>query len=159
LRWPGGDGWHVNCKLPPGLAPGWHQTTLRTVDSAWGNRVRVAVDLSVEDRQLPPGRSEASDIHIATVTDGRTWERNLVHDGIHSCISLWVSGLPEDATKMGIAVWLGDREVPAVFLSEADPQGLRQINVMRPSGVPPGDYAVAVEFHNAVSEAVPVRLL
>ena len=159
LRSTGGDGWHVNCKLPPGLASGWHQATLRTRDSGWGNRVRIGVDLSAEDRQQPPGRTEASNIRIAVVTDGRTWERNVIHDGIDSCISLWVSGLPEEATKGGIAVWLGGRELAAVFLSEADPRGLRQINVMRPSGAQPGDYAVAVGFQDAVSEAVSVRLL
>jgi hypothetical protein len=117
------------------------------------------VDLSVEERQQLPGRTEVSDIRIATVTDGRTWERNLVHDGINSCISLWVSGLPEGTTKAGIAVWLAGHELPAIFLSEADPQGLRQINAMRPSGVQPGDYTVAVGFQNVVSEAVPVKLL
>ena len=159
LRSTGGDGWHVNCKLPPGLAPGWHQATLRTGNSAWGNGVRIGVDLSVEERQQLPGRTEVSDIRIATVTDGRTWERNLVHDGINSCISLWVSGLPEGTTKAGIAVWLAGHELPAIFLSEADPQGLRQINAMRPSGVQPGDYTVAVGFQNVVSEAVPVKLL
>jgi tRNA (mo5U34)-methyltransferase len=159
LQSTGGDGWHVNCKLPPGLAPGWHQATLRTVHSAWANGVRIGVDLSAEDRQQSPSRTEASNIRIAIVTDGRTWERNLVHAGINSCISLWVSGLPEGAAKAGIAVRLGGHELPAVFLSEADPQGLRQINVMRPSGVQPGDYAVAVGFLDAVSEAVPVRLL
>ncbi len=159
LRSTGGDGWHVNCKLPPGLAPGWHQATLRTANSLWGNRVRIGVDLSAEDRQQPPGWTEASNLRIAIVTDGRTWERNLVHDGSNSCISLWVSGLPEAATNAGIAVWLGGNELPAVFLSEADPQGLRQINAMRPPGVQPGEYAVAVGFREAVSEAVPVKLL
>jgi hypothetical protein len=54
---------------------------------------------------------------------------------------------------------LGSNELPAVFLSEADPQGLRQINAMRPPGVQPGDYAVAVGFRDTISEAVPVRLL
>jgi uncharacterized protein (TIGR03437 family) len=67
--------------------------------------------------------------------------------------------LPEGTTKAGIAVWLAGHELPAIFLSEADPQGLRQINAMRPSGVQPGDYTVAVGFQNVVSEAVPVKLL
>jgi tRNA (mo5U34)-methyltransferase len=159
LRSTGGDGWHVNCKLPPGLAPGWHQATLRTGTSGWGNRVRIGVDLSAEDLQQTPGPTGASDIRIAIVTDGRTWERNLVHDGINSCISLWVSGLPEGATKAGMAVWLGTHELAAVFVSEADPQGLRQINAMRPPGLEPGDYTVAVGFQEAVSETVPVKLL
>ena len=123
-----------------------------------GHRL-VGVDLSSEERQQPSRPTEAFNIRIEIVTDGRTWERNLVHDGVNSCISLWVSGLPEGATKAGVAVRLGGNELPAVFLSETDPQGLRQINAMRPSGLQPGEYAVAVGFQGAMSEAVPVRLL
>jgi tRNA (mo5U34)-methyltransferase len=159
LESTGGDGWHVNCKLPPGLAPGWYEATLRTAGSGWGNRARIGVDLSVEDRRQTPVRMEAANIRISIATDGRTWERNLVHTGVESCISLWVSGLPEDATRDGIAVWLGGNDLPAVFLSEPDPQGLRQINAMLPTGTQPGDYSVAVGFGGKVSSGVPVRLV
>ncbi len=159
LQSTGGDGWHVNCKLPPGLAPGWHEATLRIANSDWGNRVRIGVDLSPVDRQQKPGRTGAAGIRVAIVTDGKTWERNLVHTGVDSCISLWVSGLPEDAARAGITVWLGSNDLPAVFLSETDPQGLRQINAMLPSGVQPGNYQVAVGFLDSMSGAVPVRLI
>jgi len=82
-----------------------------------------------------------------------------VHTGLGSCISLWVSGLPEDAARDGIAVWLDGDQLPAVFLSEPDPQGLRQINAMLPSGVQPGDYSVSAAFGTAVSAPAPVRLV
>jgi tRNA (mo5U34)-methyltransferase len=159
LQSTGGDGWQVNCKLPPGLGPGWHEATLRTAGSAWGNKVRIGVDLSPADRQQRPGRAEGSNVRIAIVTDGKTWERNLVHTGVNSCISLWVSGLPDDAERGGVTVWLGSSDLPAVFLSEAGPDGLRQINAMLPSGAQPGDYAVSVAFLDAVSGTVPVRLV
>jgi tRNA (mo5U34)-methyltransferase len=159
LQSTGGDGWHVNCKLPPGLPPGWHEATLRTTGSDWGNRVRIGVDLSSADRQQHPHPVETANIRIGIVTDGKTWERNLVHTGVNSCISLWVSGLPEDTAKGAITVWLGNNDLPAVFLSEPDRDGLRQINAMLPSGIKLGDYAVAVGFLSAVSEAVPVKLV
>jgi tRNA (mo5U34)-methyltransferase len=159
LQSTGGDGWHVNCKLPPGLGPGWHEATLRTARSPWGNRVRIAVDLPAGDRQQSPLHAVAPDIRIAIVTDGKTWERNLVHTGIDSCISLWVAGLPESALRSDVTVWLGGNDLPAVFLSEPDPQGLRQINAMLPTGAQPGDYTVALGFHEAVSSAVPVKLV
>jgi hypothetical protein len=153
----------VNCKLPPGLAPGWHPATLRTAGSPWGNPVRIAVDLSPEQRRQRPACPQASNIRIAIVTDGKTWERNLIHIGVHtgldSCISLWVSGLPEEAASSGVAVWLDGDDLPAVFLSEPDAQGLRQINAMLPSGTQPGGYTVAVAFQDTVSEAAPVRLV
>lgn len=159
LQSTGGDGWQVNCKLPPGLAPGWHAATLRLVESGWSNPVRIAVDLTAEQRVERPQRAEASGIRIDIVTDGKTWERNLVHTGLHSCISLWVSGLPEDAVKEAVTVWLDGDELPAVFLSEPDPQGLRQINAMLPTGARPGEHAVSVGFGAAVSAPAGVRLV
>jgi len=159
LESTGGDGWQVNCKLPPGLERGWHAATLRTTGSAWANPVRIGVDLSDEQRRQPPHLDKVSGIRIAIVTDGRTWERNLVHTGVDSCISLWVSGLPEGAVRDGIAVWLAGDHLPAVFLSEADPQGLRQINAMLPAGTQPGDYSVSVSFGETAAAPVPVRLL
>ena len=158
LRNIGGDCWQVNCKLPPGLEPGRHAVTLRTANSPWGNSAGIAVDLPAGQRRQRPSLSAAPDIRIGIVTDGKTWERNLAHTGIDSCISLWVSGLPEEAAMGGLTVWLDGNDLPAVFLSQPDAQGLRQINAMLPSGAQPGDYAVAVAFRDTVSEAVPVRL-
>ena len=155
----GADGWQVNCKLPPGLAPGWHAATLRIADSAWSNPVRIAVDLSAAERLQRPAGTAAPDIHIAIVTDGKTWERNIIHTGLHSCISLWVSGLPEAAARDNLTVLLDADDLPAVFLSEPDPQGLRQINAMLPSGTQPGEYSVTAAFASSHSAPVPVRLV
>jgi hypothetical protein len=159
LQSTGGDGWQVNCKLPPGLPSGWHSATLRTTDSSWGSPVRIGVDISPELRRQRPAATSASDLRIAIVTDGKTWERNLVHTGLDSCISLWVSGLPADAARDGLAVWLDGDDLPAVFLSEPDPEGLRQVNAMLPSGAQPADRAVSVGFGGAVSAPVAVRLV
>ncbi|MGO4879808.1 MAG: methyltransferase domain-containing protein [Bryobacteraceae bacterium] len=155
----GGDGWQVNCKLPPGLAPGWHAATLRTTGTAWGNPVRIGVDLSAEQRRQRPASAAAASIRIAIATDGKTWERNLVHTGVQSCISLWVSGLPEGTVRDDVTVWLDGDDLPAVFLSEPDPQGLRQINAMLPSGAQPGECSVSVALGGAVSAPVAVRLV
>ena len=159
LQSTGGDGWHLNCKLPPGLEPGWHEATLRTSGSGWANRVRIGVDLPAEERHHRSGRAEAVHLRIATITDGKTWERNLVHTGVGSCISLWVGGLPEDADKSGVTVWLGGDDLPALFLSEADEHGVRQVNAMLPGGAQPGDCTVAVRFGDAVSASAPVKLV
>ncbi len=155
----GGDGWQVNCKLPPGLGSGWHPATLRISGSTWANPVRIAVDLSAEQRRQPPRPAAASDIRIVIVTDGKTWERNLVHTGLGSCISLWVSGLPDDATHQDVTIWLNGDLLPAIFLSEPDPEGLRQINAMLPSGAQPGEYSVSAGSGDAVSAPAPLRLV
>jgi tRNA (mo5U34)-methyltransferase len=158
LQNTGGDGWQVNCKLPPGLAPGWHPATLRTSGSDWAHAVRIGVDLSEDERRRPP-RAAPADLRIAIVTDGKTWERNIIHTGLGSCVSLWVAGMPADALKDDVAVWLDGDDLPAVFLSEPDPQGLRQANAMLPSGSRPGDYSVSAGFGGAVSAPVQVRLV
>jgi len=158
VRSTGGDGWQVNCKLPPGLAPGWHGATLRTSNSAWGNQVRIGIDVSDEDRRRPGGLMEPSDIRIAIVTDGRTWERNLVHLGLASCISLWVAGLPDEVAKESIAIRMGVSDLPAIFLSEPGPEGLRQINAMLAPDAQPGEYQVAVNFDGRIWGAAPVKL-
>jgi tRNA (mo5U34)-methyltransferase len=157
LQNTGGNIWQVNCKLPPGLAPGWHAATLRTANSPWGTPVRIGVDLPSEQRRRPAGPVDA-DIRVAIVTDGKTWERNLVRTGIGSCISLWVSGLPAAVARDAIAVSLDGDDLPALFLSGPDPQGLRQVNAMLPSGAQPGCYAVAVAFRGTISDSVPVNL-
>jgi tRNA (mo5U34)-methyltransferase len=162
VRSTGVDGWQVNCKLPPGLASGWHEATLRTSNSGWGNAVRIGVDLLLANSVDAPrtaNPTEAREIHIAIVTDGQTWERNLVHTGIGGCISLWVSGMPEDAAKEAVNVRLGANDLPTAFLSEADPEGLRQINAMLPPEAEPGDYPVAVSFADRTSDSVPVKLV
>jgi len=117
------------------------------------------VDLSAEDRQPRPGKSAAANIRINIVTDGKTWERNIVHTGLNCWISLWVSGLPEGAAKADIKVRLGGEDLPVVFLSEADPEGLRQINATLPSDAQPGDYSVSVGLGGTTSVPFPVRLV
>jgi len=154
----GGDGWHLNAKLPPGLPPGWHAVTLRTAHSPWANSVRIGLDLSPGERLARPAAAP-SHLHIAIVTDGKTWERNLVHTGVQSAISLWVSGLPENAAAGDVTIWLSENDLPAIFLSEPDPQGLRQINAMLPAGAPPASYTVSVSAGGSASENVSVKLV
>jgi hypothetical protein len=100
----------VNCKLPPGLDarlasghPAHHRI-------ARGETPCASRWISPPSQRRPASRKRlvASKIRIAIVTDGKTWERNLVHTGLDSCISLWVSGLPEGARQgrcRGMAGW------------------------------------------------------
>jgi hypothetical protein len=149
----------VNCKLPPGLAPGWHPVTLRTPNSPWGDPLRIGVDLSSTQCGERSGRAVTSHIRIVAVTDGRTGESNLVHTGSGGSISVWVSGLPQNAARDITAVWLDGHRLPAVSLSEPDSQGLRRIDAMLPPGAPPGARAVLASFGAEVSGRIPVMLV
>lgn len=155
----GGDSWQVNCKLPPGLAPGWHPVTLRTRNSPWADPLRIGVDLSPMQCGERSGRASTSGIRIVTVTDGRTGEPDLVHTGAGGSISVWVSGLPQNAVRDTTAVWLDGHRLPSVSLSEPDSQGLRRIDAMLPPGAPPGARSVLAGFGAEVSARIPVRLV
>lgn len=153
----GGDGWHLNCKLPPGLSKGWHEARLRIGGSEFSNAIRIGVDLSEEERRGGPVVF-SGDLRIALATDGKTWERYQVRVGPGSCLSLWTSGLPEGAERGGVRVRLNGTDLPATFLSEPGRDGLRQVNALLPSGLEPGEAEVRLAFREAESPPVSIRL-
>jgi hypothetical protein len=154
----GGDGWHVNCKLPPGLDPGWYHARLRVRASAWSNNVRIAVDVPEQERRLAAGRP-VGDLEIRLVTDGRTWERYRVHTGIDACVSLWVAGLPNSCEPDEVCVRLNGTDLPAIYVSSHDREGLSQVNALLPAGLGPGRASIAVVFDQKQSVAVEVELV
>lgn len=128
----GKNAWHANCKLPPGLRPGPHALRMRIGDSARSNSVHIYVDTQLEDRVnlSPPTSSHA--VEIAGVADGRTWESDRVRTGPGSCVSVWARGLPKNVPAADITLRLDGTDLPAVYISAADPEGLRQVNAILP---------------------------
>jgi len=151
VRHTGGDGWHLNCKLPPGLKPGWHYGSLRIRNSDFSNRLRIGVDVANEPVTVSDQSTGSHALAIAIVADGKTWERNLVHGGIDSWVSLWVRGMPPDARREETMVRVSGTELPAFFLSDTDQEGLRQINLPLPYGLKPGKYWLTVVQRGAES--------
>jgi tRNA (mo5U34)-methyltransferase len=152
------EGWLVNCKLPPGLDPGWHHARLRVRDSAFSNTVRLAVDLPVAERRRSPAPPTES-LRIHSVTDGRTWEISLVRSGDDACMSMWAAGLPESVTAARLSLRLDGTDLPATWVSPADSAGLRQINALLPPGIAPGKAKVALAIDGAETAAVDVELV
>jgi tRNA (mo5U34)-methyltransferase len=153
----GGDGWHANCKLPPGLDPGWYDTRLRIRDSAWSNPVRIGVDIPEGERRHATVAS--GDLSIRLVTDGRTWERYKVHVGMDSCVSLWASGLPEDCDRSQVRVRLNGTDMPAVFVSAPDAEGASQVNALLPCRMHPGPASIVLVSGEVESPPVEVQLV
>jgi tRNA (mo5U34)-methyltransferase len=154
----GGDGWLAICKLPPGLDPLWHQVRLRVSQSKWSNSVRIPVD-------LPPGypRSESSalvspELRVSLVTDGITWDRWRVKVGAGSCLSLWARGIPDGCATEQISVLLNEVHLPAVFVSETDPEGLKQVNALLPAGLRPGSVKLRLECAGHTSAPMDIDL-
>jgi tRNA (mo5U34)-methyltransferase len=155
----GGDGWHLNCKLPPGLQPGWHEARLRVGNSEISNAIRIGVDLSEQERQKPAGGGRSADVRIALVTDGKDWERYRVRVGLGSCVSLWIAGLPEDCGRQDVRIRLNGTDLAATFLSRPDADGLQQVNALLPSGLEPGRAVVTLVFGDTESAPADIELV
>jgi len=151
----GRDGRLAVCKLPPGLKPLWHAVRLRVAGSLPSNAVRVPVDLSIEERRKRLLAPPSPDLHIISVTDGRTWEPWKVRAGPGSCLSVWIRGIPDAAQ---VCVLLEDVDLPAIFVSE-DREGWKQVNSMIPQGIRPGKACVRLECAGKVSAPVEIELI
>ena len=156
IKHTGGDGWHAVCKLPPGLDPGWYEARLRIRASAYSNAVRIGVDMPPEEHRAAPASSE---VRIQLVTDGRTWDRYRVRCGADSCVSLWVAGLPDPCDKSAVRVRWNGADLPAIYVSGHDREGLSQVNALLPSGLSPGRAEVVLVHAGLVSEPVAVELV
>ena len=159
LQSTGGDGWHANCKLPPGLDPGWHDARIRVRGSAFSNPVRIPVDLPPELRRTPAATQPPADLRIRLVTDGRTWERGRVHTGVDACLSLWATGLPAGCEPGDVQIRLGGCDLPAAFVSLPDAESQRQVNVLLPDSLATGGTAVVLLCGGAASPPFEIELV
>jgi tRNA (mo5U34)-methyltransferase len=151
-----GTAWQANCKLPLGLAPGWHNVSVAIRDSQWSNRVRIPVDLPRDKRA---STHRIGPFAISIVCDGRTWERNQVRAGIDSCVSAWVTGLPDGIERTDVSFRLDGTDLPACFVTSVnDEKGTKQINALVPAGLDRGDYQLTVRYRGEESRAVPLEL-
>jgi tRNA (mo5U34)-methyltransferase len=139
------DGWMANFRLPPGLAPGWHDVRLRFAASGFGTAFRIAVDM----------RPIAGRIEIKGACDGQTWKKEEVVAG--SFVSIWVAGLPENADRANTRVWLGQAPLRVEYVGEPDEAGLRQVNAAVPEDF--AGAAIAVESAGVRSPEYPIRVL
>ena len=145
------NGWTAVCKLPPGLAPGWHEIRVRTPGSQFSNTARIPVDLSLVERRSREFGPVSPTLKIDLVTDGRTWERWRVRAGAGSCLSIWALGIPDSCGLDQVSVHLDDMIVPATFVEETAHAGLRQVNAMIPAGIRTGPTMIRLQCSTAVS--------
>lgn len=144
-----GDTWQANFKLTPGLTPGWHEVRVRTRNSGWSNTRRIAVDL------LP----KADSLSITGICDGKTWTPGQVALDDHPVISIWISGLPENADRNNVRVDLSGIQLAVDYLSAHDPDKPRQVNAKLPAYVRLGSHAMTVAVGEIASPPVAVALV
>jgi tRNA (mo5U34)-methyltransferase len=156
VRTDAGTAWQANCKLPLGLQPGWHDVSVALRTSEWSNRARIAVDLPREGRLPSPANAT---FEIASVNDGRTWERNQIRTGLGSCVSAWVAGLPDGILRSEVSFRLDGTDMPACFLAPSDNEkGTKQINAMVPAGLDRGEYQLTLRCRGEESRPLPIEL-
>ena len=129
-------------------------------ESAYSNTVRLGIDVSAKELDR---RAQASgndlEFRIEGTTDGKTWEPNMVRIGPDACVSLWVRGLPGGLGTRDVNVRINGRELPSVFVSEPDTNGLRQVNALLPVGLTPGAVDINVAVEDLVTSPVQVELV
>jgi|SRR5579871_1205804 len=152
----GTEGWLATCKLPPGLKPQWHDIRVRVAGSGFSNAIRIPVDLSVEQRRRGEPVPLSTQIQIILVTDGRSWERWKVKTGADSCLSIWAKGISNDAQ---VSVRLEWANLSAIYVSEPDNNGARQINAMLPSGITLGKTRLCLACDGVACEPVEIELV
>jgi len=113
--------WMASSRLPPALSPGWKSVSLRLRDSDATNQRRIAVDI--------PLPVTVSSLSLRAVYDGRTWEPDVLRLAAEApIITFWAQGLPENADRVSVNVYLGSIRLKTAFVGDADLEGWRQIN-------------------------------
>jgi uncharacterized protein (TIGR03437 family) len=144
---PEPDGsWLANFRLPPGLAPGWHDVRLRSAGSGFGRSFRIAVDLPVN----------AGVVAVQGACDGRAWTRGETSPG--SFVSVWAAGLPDNADRANTIVRLDERPLPVDYVGAADDAGLRQVNAAVPAEIGAGEFGLSVECGGVRSQPWTMRV-
>jgi tRNA (mo5U34)-methyltransferase len=117
--------WQANFRIPPGTTRGWLEVRLRLTNSRFSNTLRIAYDVPVVVEQLK----------IIGACDSETW----VPDQSGGRLTCWVEGLPENADRGNVQVYLGEYRAHVLWV------GNGQINAAIPGDCPPGDYDLVVK--------------
>ncbi len=143
-----GNRWQANFKLPPGLTAGWHEVTVRFSDSRQSNALRIAVDVPLPEEP----------IGLAGVSDGTTWAANQLDLGQGRALSLWLTGLPANADRNNVRVFLNGRRLNVAWIGPPRQNERRQVNVDVPAdiGRGPAQIGAAVGGQRTAPAAVEI---
>jgi len=145
----GENHWHANFRLPPGLTPGWHDVTVRIGDSLPSNSKPIAVDLPLS----------VGAIELTNLSDGESGIENELNREKGNTIVLGVAGLPENADRNNVRVYLAGRRLNVARVEKRDCHGHRQVHAEVPVDVPPGPAQVEVASGDARTGAADLLIL
>jgi SAM-dependent methyltransferase len=94
-------------------------------------------------RKREPGgkqelRPSAGSVRIRRITNAHSSEPVAPNSGRFSSVSMWVEDLPADCDLNSLEVRFGGRPGTPFYLGRPEPDGLQQLNVTLPAGVPTG---------------------
>lgn len=137
--------WQVSFQLPPGLTPGWHEVRVGVRGGLPSQACRIAVDLPLRP----------SELRIEGLRDGTTWTADAVDLRAGRILSIWCSGLPENADRANVHVLAGGIAcaVDAPLSSDA----VRQLNATLPE-VRPGRLEIRVRAGDCLSEPAYIHI-
>ena len=138
--------WLATFRLPPGLPKGWADVRIFTSRSGYSNSLKIAVDMPAVPAKLA----------IEGLSDGSTWEKDVVRQGGH--LSLWLTGCPLNADRGNIRVYINGINQTVLFVGPEE-DGMRQINVAVSDLIEPGECLLEVrpgEFGPAPEIADPL---
>src|SRR5262249_11738266 len=102
---------------------GWHDVRLRVMNSSFSWALRIAVDMPVCVECI--ALEGASDALTGASEIGRY-------------VSCWVAGLPENADRHNVRLWLGEERLETMWVG-AEEGGHGQVNAALPAGGGSGD--------------------
>jgi len=139
-------GWLANFRIPPGLADGWHNVRLRTVNSGFSRMFRIAVGQA----------AEVKEIVVKGVKDGLTWEPDHVGIQDRGFITLWVGGLAENADRVNVQAYVSEERLEIDYVGAPDDDGFRQVNAIVPGTTDRGPQPLRVVCAGVSSDPWPI---
>ncbi len=97
-----------------------------------------------------------SAVRVKDVTISSGSARAVPQRGFDACVSLWLEGVPSDASLADFEVRFGEVRTRACFLSPVDRSGGAQLNARVPSGLAPGRCAIGLR---GASEAHGIEIV
>jgi tRNA (mo5U34)-methyltransferase len=127
------DVWQCNVRLPPGLDPGWHSVGLG------GNTAQIAVDMPLVVESLV----------CQSACDAFSWQPNVIGKGV----SVWIAGLPANADRANVRVFLGAHELAVDAVKDT------QVNAMLTEPLAAGVYPLTVSAGGVTSQPMEVAVI
>jgi tRNA (mo5U34)-methyltransferase len=101
----------ANVRIPPGLSPGAHAVRLRLGGSAFSKERTIYLDTSLR----------AGQFSILKVFDGVHWTESKVSLAAGGYLTIWITGLPEDADLSSTELFAGNQRIPLTYLGPRSP--------------------------------------